>query len=325
MNIRLIKLTKEYYNQLAEMIDEWKLDQEINHTNHSPWAIFKNDYHNFDYYIKNLEISEPKDGKVPDSVFFLLDVDKNILLGAINIRHYLNDNLLQYAGHIGDGIRPSERGKGYATEMIRLGLLECRKLGIPKVLMVCDKSNIASAKTILKNGGILENEFLDEDGEVQQRYWITVDKELLRKELKCKIHPLDSLKDYKYTVICSYYQDKWVLSKHKNRDTYETQGGRIEIGETPFEAARRELYEESGIKDATIYPVCDYIGYNHISSSNGQVFLAIVHSIDKLPESEMSGIKLFKELPFNLTYPNVSPLLYKEAFKLYCKIIKKDK
>ena len=174
MNVRLIKLTKEYYNQLAEMIDEWKLDQQVNHTNHSPWAIFKNDYHDFDNYLENLEIKEQKDDKVPDSVFFLLDVDRNILVGAVNIRHYLNDYLLKYAGHIGDGIRPSERRKGFATEMIRLSLLECKKLGLTKVLMVCDKSNIASAKTIIKNGGILENEFLDEDGKVHQRFWINL-------------------------------------------------------------------------------------------------------------------------------------------------------
>lgn len=172
MNVKLIKLTKEYYAQLAEMIDEWKLDHEVNHGNHSPWSIFKNDYHDFDNYLANLEINEPKDGKVPDSVFFLLDVERNILLGAVNIRHYLSDYLLQYGGHIGDGIRPSERRKGYATEMIRLALIECRKLGIDRVLMVCDKTNVGSAKSIIKNGGVLENEFLDEDGKIQQRYWI---------------------------------------------------------------------------------------------------------------------------------------------------------
>lgn len=175
MNIKLVKLTKEYFPQLSEMIDEWKSDQEINQTNRSPWAIFKNDYHNFDYYLENLEIKEPKDGKVPDSVYFLLDIDRNILLGAVNIRHYLNDSLLQFGGHIGDGIRPSERRKGYATEMIRLALIECKKLGISRVLMVCDKTNIGSAKSILKNGGILENEVVDENGRTQQRYWIDLD------------------------------------------------------------------------------------------------------------------------------------------------------
>lgn len=172
MNVKLIKITKEYYHQLSEMIDEWKSDQEINQTNRSPWAIFKNDYHDFDNYLVNLEVSEPKDGLVPDSVFFLLDMERNVLLGAVNIRHCLNEYLLQYGGHIGDGIRPSERGKGYATEMVRLALMECKKLGIDKVLMVCDKANAASARTIIKNGGILENEFVDEDGEINQRYWI---------------------------------------------------------------------------------------------------------------------------------------------------------
>ena len=172
MKLKLIKLTKEYYNQLKDMIDEWKLDQEINHTNHSPWAIFKNDYHDFEYYLDNLEIKEPIEGKVPDSTFFLLDEQRNIFIGAANIRHYLNDYLLEYGGHIGDGIRPSERRKGYATELIRLSLLECKKLGIDRVLMVCDKDNIGSRKSIINNGGILENEFIDEKGNINQRYWI---------------------------------------------------------------------------------------------------------------------------------------------------------
>lgn len=175
MGLRLVKLSEKYYEQLSQMIDEWKIDQELNHTNHSPWAIFKNDYHDFENYLKNLEVKEAINGKVPSSVFFLLDEERNIFLGAVNIRHYLNDYLMQFAGHIGDGIRPSERNKGYATKMIGLALIECKKLGINKVLMVCDKSNIASAKSIIKNGGVLENEFIDEDGVVEQRYWIDLD------------------------------------------------------------------------------------------------------------------------------------------------------
>ena len=174
MKVKLIKLSKEYYTQLSEMIDEWKLDHEVNQSNRSPWAIFKNDYQDFAYYLENLEINEPKDGKVPDSVYFLLDVERDILLGAVNIRHYLNDYLLQFGGHIGDGVRPSERRKGYATEMIRLSLIECKKLGINRVLMVCDKTNVGSAKSIIKNGGVLENEFVDNNGKTQQRYWIEV-------------------------------------------------------------------------------------------------------------------------------------------------------
>lgn len=171
MNIKLVKLSSEYKNQLFEMLDEWKSDIENNGSNHSPWAIFKNDYHNFDYYLDNLELKEAKDGKVPDSVFFCLDLDRNIFVGAVNIRHYLNEGLLKSGGHIGDGIRPSERRKGYATAMIKLALEECKKLGIDKVLMVCDKDNVGSAKSITNNGGVLENEIV-EDGVVEQRYWI---------------------------------------------------------------------------------------------------------------------------------------------------------
>ena len=174
MSLRLIKLTKEYEHQLGEMIDEWKEDQEKNHTNHSPYAIFKNDYHDFDYYLENLELAEARDGLVPDSTFFLLDDERNRLLGAVNIRHYLNEGLLQDGGHIGDGIRPSERRKGYATKMIGLALEECKKLGIDKALICCDKDNIGSARSIINNGGVLENEIVDEDGEVVQRFWISL-------------------------------------------------------------------------------------------------------------------------------------------------------
>ncbi len=147
-----------------------------------------------------------------------------------------------------------------------------------------------------------------------------IDKEIIRKDLKCRIYPLGYLERYKYTVICTYYQGKWILSKHKKRNTWETQGGHIENDETPLECARRELFEESGIKDATIYPVCDYWGFNLQSCSNGMVFLAIVNTLGELPKSEMKEIKMFEKLPDNLTYPNVSPRLYEEAYKVYLKI-----
>lgn len=100
-----------------------------------------------------------------------MDADRNIVVGAVNIRHYLNEDLLRNGGHIGDGVRPSERRKGIAIKMISLALEECRKLRISKVLMVCDKDNIGSAKSIINNGGILENEIIC-DGVIEQRYWI---------------------------------------------------------------------------------------------------------------------------------------------------------
>ena len=148
------------------------------------------------------------------------------------------------------------------------------------------------------------------------------DKEGLRKVLKCRVFPLNYLPSYKYTVICSNYKGKWILSRHKKRDTWETQGGHIEEGETPLEAAKRELFEESGIRDADVYPVCDYWGFNPFRCSNGMVFLAVVHSIGELPESEMQEIGIFDILPENLTYPQTSPMLYKEAEKLLKSLVR---
>ena len=167
MKLKLVKLETKYRSQLNNMLDEWySYDEEI-----IPYAIRKVDYHNFDRYIDSLELKEAKNGLVPDSTFFCLDEERNIFVGAVNIRHYLNENLLLNGGHIGDGIRPSERRKGIATQMIALALDECKKLGIDKVLMVCDKNNICSAKSIINNGGLLENE-IEVDGIVKQRYWI---------------------------------------------------------------------------------------------------------------------------------------------------------
>ena len=167
MKLKLVKLSAAYKKQLFDLLDEWYATGE----KIVPYAIRKADYHDFDRYVSAIE--GPGDGgeTVPDSTFFCLDVERNIFVGAVNIRHSLNAGLLLYGGHIGDGVRPSERRKGIATEMIALALKECRKLGIRRVLMVCDKENIGSAKSILNNGGVLENEVIV-NGVTQQRYWL---------------------------------------------------------------------------------------------------------------------------------------------------------
>jgi len=166
--LKLVKLEEKYRNQLFDMMDEWyESGEKI-----VPYAIRKNDYHKFEEYLEKLEIKESKEDVVPDSTYFCLDTEKDIFVGAVNIRHYLNESLLLNGGHIGEGVRPSERRKGIATKMIGLALEECRKLGIKKVLMVCDKENIASAKSIQNNGGILENEIELKEGKIEQRYWI---------------------------------------------------------------------------------------------------------------------------------------------------------
>jgi predicted acetyltransferase len=167
MKLRLVKASNQYQAQITDMLEEWYATGE----KIVPYAIRRLDYHDFAYYCANLEIKDAGGGRVPDSTFFCLDEERDRMVGAVNIRHDLNEAMLLSGGHIGDGVRPSERGKGIATQMIAMALDECRKLGIRKVLMVCDKENIASAKSIRRNGGILENEVLV-DGITEQRYWI---------------------------------------------------------------------------------------------------------------------------------------------------------
>ena len=165
--LKLVKLTRENHPLAVDMLDEWAATGE----KIVPWAIRIVDWHDFDTYFPSLEFTEPTETFVPCSTFFCLETDSGRFVGAVNIRHYLNESLLLNGGHIGDGVRPSERRKGVATRMIALALEECRKLGINRVLMVCDKENIGSAKSIINNGGVLENEVIV-DGVTEQRYWI---------------------------------------------------------------------------------------------------------------------------------------------------------
>lgn len=95
------------------------------------------------------------------------------LIGSIQLRHSLTNELEQYGGQIGYGIRPNERGKGYATKQLALMLDFARTMKINKVMIMCEKNNIASARTILHNGGALEQEcYYSCTGQIIQTYWI---------------------------------------------------------------------------------------------------------------------------------------------------------
>ncbi|WP_396021433.1 MULTISPECIES: GNAT family N-acetyltransferase [unclassified Bacillus cereus group] len=110
-------------------------------------------------------------GWAPDTTYWLVTTDQKIV-GAVNIRHGLTEHLFHASGHIGYGIRPSARQKGYAKKLLTLSLEKLKELGVTKALIVCDEWNIASEKTILHNGGRRDEDFIEENGNVVRRYWI---------------------------------------------------------------------------------------------------------------------------------------------------------
>lgn len=129
-------------------------------------------------YLRGLDLSRRGIGLAPGRVpaTLLLAVVEQQIVGRVHIRHALSPSLLRMGGHIGYGVRPAHRRRGYATEMLRQGLQVLDRLGVSSVLATCDDDNAASIGTIVGNGGVLEDTVEIDDGVRKRRYWITVNR-----------------------------------------------------------------------------------------------------------------------------------------------------
>ena len=115
------------------------------------------------------------EGRVQATQFLFVRKADNCIVGMLQVGHYFNDYLERFGGHIGYSVRPSERQKGYAKEMLKMSLPYCREVGIERVLVTCIESNIASENTILANGGIYESTVYEPTEKVNlKRFWIDV-------------------------------------------------------------------------------------------------------------------------------------------------------
>lgn len=125
--------------------------------------------------IRNRDAATANPHWVQSSTFFVFRESDKRMIGMVDIRHRLNDFLSSFGGHIGYGVRPTERQKGYAKEILRLALEYARsEIGLEKVMIACYKENAGSWKTILANGGRLEREFVHTDGKKVQVYWVNL-------------------------------------------------------------------------------------------------------------------------------------------------------
>ena len=155
------------FEQILDYKEEFLLNSEIIQGAANMTDLSISEWVQFTENTKNKESVTP--GFVTAHTFFALDNNK--IVGIINARHELNDYLLNFGGHIGYSVRKSERRKGYAKAMLSYTVDFLFSLGLEKVLITCDKKNIASKRTIESCGGILENEVATED-RTTLRYWI---------------------------------------------------------------------------------------------------------------------------------------------------------
>ena len=144
--------------------------------NEPPRALEELAYRDFQAYLQKLKdrslgVGLPP-GHYPATVYWLMR-GADTILGDCSLRHWLTPALERIGGHIGYAVHPQERGKGYGTLMLRLTLEKAKERGLERVLVTCDSDNIASARVILNNGGVLASEEqITPAGKLISRYWI---------------------------------------------------------------------------------------------------------------------------------------------------------
>lgn len=164
MELQLVYPSMEYERSYGSYIEE--LGDEVRY----PFPM-DFDHSSFSALLRRLEefrngINLP-DGFVPSTTYWLVRGDE--LLGVSNLRHYLNDRIRHAGGHIGLGVRPSQRGIGLGKELLKRTLDEAKLMGIFCIYVHCYKHNEPSARMIVSNGGVLESE-IREGSDVVQRY-----------------------------------------------------------------------------------------------------------------------------------------------------------
>lgn len=176
--MELVLPSAEYKDSFIEAVKEFQADSDDSHRNqwYRRQSVSELEAHFGLFVEQELSHARGEDlrtGDLPHSTYWL--VDGGEFIGQTNVRHRLNDHLMQIGGHVGYDIRPSERGKGYGNKILELALQKAKELNIGRVLLTCGTANILSRKIIEKNGGVLDNRVQNpETREYGLRFWIDV-------------------------------------------------------------------------------------------------------------------------------------------------------
>ena len=168
----LVKVAEEYASQIADYRKEM-LDAGSSMDGTGSLKVMENPY---DYIAKcrNYEKKETlPEGRVIATQFLFIRRSDSKIVGMIQVRHYFNEYLEKYSGHIGYSVRPSERRKGYAKTMLKMALPFCNSIGLDKVLITCNEDNEGSERTIRANGGEFESIIFEPtEGVNLKRFWV---------------------------------------------------------------------------------------------------------------------------------------------------------
>ena len=173
-DVELLEVAKEHKKQAATYRQEY-IDYGEREINGSGGLIH---YENYDEWLEKVLTKKhitPSALDTPATTYFMVRKQDNKIIGSVQLRHHLTDELRKDGGNVGYGICPSERGKGYGVQQLSLALAKAKELGLSRIMISCNKDNRASAHVAMRNGGILAGEGFDEDeGEVTEIYWIDV-------------------------------------------------------------------------------------------------------------------------------------------------------